>query len=259
MDKSTNTFDLTKLFESLDPNKDSELVVVDMDDLGISNGGYRRQEKPPAPVATFRDDPVALSCAAYRRWLEVPSDRWASFEYLTVTDDDRRKALELRSYYNGRYTMQALTGQLTEYQTKCAQFLAGTHHLREDELGLLYRLPYFYAEDLAIDQVVELTIDEPNRKYVHSQLVEAPNGVQVTPLLKVLKSRKSGDWNQYWFRTEHGHAVVQEVRANDVLTKLVDSLFKQPKLQINAFIKAEYFPGTNKQRVYGKLSRLELL
>ena len=118
---------------------------------------------------------------------------------------------------------------------------------------------YFYAEDLAVDQVVELTTDEPDRKYVHSQLVEKPDGCEVTPLLKVFKSRKGGDWNQYWFRTENGLALVQELKAHDSMTALVDSLFRRPSLRINAYIKATRFPGPNKHRAYGKLSRLELV
>ena len=124
MDKSTISDQLKELFESLDPSKDSDWIVHDIDDEGMPNGGYRKF-KPSSPIATFRDDPVALSCAAYRRWLEVPGDRWASFEYLKVTDEDRKQALALRNYYSGRYTMQALTGQLSEYQKKCADFLAG--------------------------------------------------------------------------------------------------------------------------------------
>ena len=261
MDKTTLSDQLKTLFESL--GNDPDIIHVDRDLDGNPNGGYHRV-KPSSPVATFTDDPVALACAAHREWvagstgLTMTADRWKSFNMVKVTDDDRRKALDLRKYYQQRYTMQALISTLTEYQKKCAEFLSGTHYLTTEEIGLLYRLPYFYEEDLAIDQIVELTKTD-DAKYMNRPYREDQTGADIVPLLKVLKSRKSGDIYQYWFRSENGYAVVQEVKMSDPLLKLVDSLFKQPKLHVNAYVKGERFPAPHKDRAYGKLSRLELI
>lgn len=250
MNKTELSDQLKNLFES---------CQVDFNNQDWTPKSYSSEklEKIKMPLATFRDDPVALACAAYRRWLEVPADRWASFETLKVTEEDRVTAMSLRKYYQQRYTMQALKGQtLTEFQVKAATFLNGDRSLHTDELGLLYRLPYFYAEDLAIDQVVYST-DDDQSEYLNRPLINEKRTATITPLLQSLKSRKSGDVHQFWFRAEPGYALVQEVPQANTLLPFFKSVFKQPKLQVNAYVRTNKF--FSHDRYYGRLINLELV
>jgi hypothetical protein len=110
-----------------------------------------------SPKASFSDDPLALSCASYRLYKEQPQFRFTNIDLVKATQEDRNQAQAIRDYYTQRYTMQVLKGgQLTEYQQKTAQFLSGLHHLTTEELGLLYKLPYFYEEDQTYEEFSKL-------------------------------------------------------------------------------------------------------
>ena len=60
----------------------------------------------PAPLV-LKDDPVAMAMASYRMWVTA-GVRWAELENVTVTGDDRVRANDLRKYYAGQMTVDAL-------------------------------------------------------------------------------------------------------------------------------------------------------
>ena len=196
-----------------------------------------------APKATFSDDPLSLSCASWRIFKDTPARRWTNLDLVKATSEDRAMAQQIRDYYNQRYTMQALKGrQLTGYQQKTAQFLSGLHQLNTDELGLLYKLPYFYIEDTGIDSVVESTVsyEQPlNRDYADYTL---------TPVKEIFHSRKGGETVQFWYQNQNNHAVLVECRSTDQLVNMLRGLFRQPQIQVKSYTKLVAFDGPHDEK-----------
>ena len=201
------------------------------------------QETYQSSKASFSDDPLALSCASWRMFRDAPERRWTNIETVKANSEDRAMAQTIRDYYNQRYTMQALKGrQLTEYQQKTAQFLSGLYHLKTDELGLLYKLPYFYVEDCGVDSVVESTqsYEKPlNREYADYTL---------TPVREIFRTRKSGETVQFWYKNQDNHPVLIECRGTDHLLNMLRGLFQQSKIQVRSYTKLVAFDGPHDEK-----------
>jgi hypothetical protein len=209
------------------------------------------------PDATFDEDPLALSVTSYLIWKSNPSRRWTPVnEVGRPTPEARDMAHEIRRYYLQRNTMKVLMGQQpTEFQYKMNGFLSDIRPLKLDELGLLYRIPYFYQEDLALDKIFEganqVEIDSPGLYTVTSHTT-------LTPKCEVLRSRKGSDYIQFWFTNTSGERCVYDVKSDNKLLSVFRSLFKQPELTIKAYAKMEHLKGSHIKTRYWRLSNLEL-
>lgn len=229
-------------------------------DPKVYNNGSER--KPEPVLAKFSDDPIALSIQSYLIWKSNPSRRWVPVDEVgKVTPEAREMAHDLRTYFLHRNTMKVLQGQTpTEFQYKMNGLLNDIRPLPQDELGLLYRLPYFWQEDLALDQVFEgaTTIDVkpagPHLPVWHTVTTHA----RLTPIREVLKSRKSGDFVQFWFATHDGERCMYAVRADNSMISLFRSLFRRESMQVKATAMLHRLPGSHIRTNYWKLSGLEL-
>jgi hypothetical protein len=221
--------------------------VTDLKDLfkqwGTDIDNSADLAKLESPKASFSDDPLALSCASWRMFRDTPERRWTNIDTVKAASEDRVMAQNIRDYYNRRYTMQALKGrQLTEYQQKTAQFLSGLYHLKTDELGLLYKLPYFYVEDCGVDSVIESTqsYEKPiNRDHAEYTL---------TPVKQIFRTRKSGETVQFWYKDQNNHAVLIECRGTDPLLNMLRGLFSQPRIQVQSYTKLVAFDGPHEEK-----------
>jgi hypothetical protein len=230
-----------------------------LEDPKVYNNAAGR--KPEPVLARFSDDPVALSIQSYLIWKSNPHRRWVPVnEVGRVTPEARAMAQELRTYFIHRNTMKVLQGQTpTEFQYKMNGLLHDIRPLPQDELGLLYRLPYFWQEDLALDQVFEgaTNIDiksaGPNMIW-HTVTTHAC----LTPICEVFKSRKSGDFVQFWFATHDSERCMYAVRADNPLISLFRSLFRRESMQVKATATLHRMPGSHIKTSYWKLSELEL-
>ena len=188
-------------------------------------------EPSPEPLAKFKDDPIALACASYRYYVKNHSDRWRNFDMVQVIDEDREQARKIRQYYTQRLMFAALQAkkQTSEFRTKLGAFLTGNHELTVNEIGLLYKLPYFYAEDIALDSIVERTTSAP--------VIRSPElrRMRLTPLTKIFKSRRGAESCQYWFRSNEGYGCAITVPTNNPLKSIVESLMYRDSFEISAF------------------------
>jgi len=259
MKNDTQTQKLKDLFAAMDPkninNIEDWIVAYDNDDGETSNN--RKKHKPAAPRATFRDDPLALSCASYRIFKNDSVRRFTNIDTVKATAEDRAHAQAIRDYYNARYTMKALRGgTLTEWQSKAAQFLSGMYHLNTEELGMLYKLPYFYEEDLAVDEVIAdsatCPVSAENRFAAEEQLT-------LTPLRRVLVTRKgTADVVHYYYLDQDQHAVVVSCPLTNQLNAMMEGLFRQPKICVQGY---SFFKdvGVDSHHHIKKLGRWELV
>lgn len=228
MDKTTLSDQLKTLFESLDPNGDSDNIIYDL----FEDDGGNRRHKPVAPRATFKDDPLALSCASYRIYQNEPARRFTNIDTVKATAEDRVQAQAIRDYYNARYTIKALKGQiLTDYQQKAAQFLSGLYHLTTEELGMLYKLPYFYNEDLALEQVIDDSVSYT------ATTVSAEQELTLTPYKKIHVTRKgASDFIHYYYLDQDQHAVQIICPLTDRFNPMIEGLFNQKQICVKGYV-----------------------
>lgn len=209
--------------------------------------------KTPEPDMEFHDDPVALTCASYRTFLET-SIRWTDLTDVTVTDQDREQAAHIRKYYSDRILLAAVAakGEMTEFRRKLYGLLIGQTGLKKRDIGLLYRLPYFYAEDTAMDHVMEQT--ETVSDLIRPQ--EVAGNFQVIRRIQV--SRRSGESVQLWLKKDSSRVpyMIASKLDNPFLT-LVESVLKQPTA-LKAFAHLKHHRGHYRNRLYYQLGNLEL-
>lgn len=211
--------------------------------------------KMPEPDQVFHDDPVALACASYRTFLET-SIRWTDLKDATAIEQDHVQAAEIRKYYSDRILMSAVAacGEMSEFRRKLYGLLIGQTGLKKRDIGLLYRLPYFYAEDTAMDQVMALTktvsTNAPRTRDVigHFQLIQ-----------RIDVSRRSGETVQLWLQkgTDTTTPYMIAAKGDNPFLSLVESVLKLPvKLTATAYLK--HHRGHYRDRLYYQLGNLEI-
>ena len=208
--------------------------------------------KTPEPDMEFHDDPVALACASYRAFLKS-SIRWAELKDVTVTDQDREQAAHIRKYYSDRILLAAVAarGEMSEFRRKLYGLLIGQTGLKKRDVGLLYRLPYFYAEDTAMDQVMEQT-----------ESATGPNPRPVVGKFQVIRrvqvSRRSGESVQLWLKKDSDTVpyMIASKLDNPFLTLVESMLGQTTALQAIAHLK--HHRGHYRKRLYYQLGNLEI-
>jgi hypothetical protein len=224
-------------------------------DLTIDWDDFKAVFKPPEPEPdmVFADDPVALAWAAYRVYLTNPANRWADFADVEVTVHDRTVAQEIRSYYTGRILMDTMKskGPMSEFRKKLYGLLIGETGLKKKDIGLLYRLPYFYVEDTDLDQVIAQT-----------QTASVMFGMELVGTFTLIKriqvSRRHGDYVHFWLRHHKRlEPFMIVVKTDNPLLTLLAGILENPvKLSATAHLKTHR--GYHRNRQFHQLSNIEL-
>jgi hypothetical protein len=214
----------------------------------------RLELKSEEPVV-FKDDPVAMAIAVHRRWKEAnrTGDRWADLETVPVTEGDRRVSVELRKYYADRIMLTMLSNNnISTFRRKLYGVVTNSLSLNKSDIGLLYRLPYFYEEDLALDRVVEQTQSVTRR-----EPTERVQG-RFTVIERIYRSRRSGDYTQLWMTREGSTApYMLTIKADNPYHRLVVNLLEQPR-ELNAWAHGKYHQGHHRGWAYYMLGDIEL-
>jgi hypothetical protein len=219
-----------------------------------------RVDETPGPLIKLPADPVACACASYRVWKENPARRWEDLSTVVVWQDDIDQAQALRKYYRERLVMSTLkncNGNTSEFRRKLGALVTDQLKITKEELGMLYRLPYFYAEDLDIDYVAENTTNSKQISLVPTDL--HPVVLTFFPLRKILRSRRSGEVNQYWWTAEPGGVPFAfSVRTDNPLMSMIDSLFDRDQVQLQSRVRPTSFRGYHADRWHYSLYDLRL-
>ena len=197
-------------------------IVEASDDFDF-NTWMAEPKKAPEPMV-YKHDPVALAVASYRIWVTT-GVRWTDFEYLFPLEEDIVRAAELRAYYAGQMTFAALKGDglATTFRRKLYAIVTNCHEYTKEDIGLLHRLPYFYEEDLTLDQLVT------EFKSVEVSVKKELQGV-FSLHKKMLRSRRGGEYYHYWLKTEGSPYLFKlVVKADDSLRSLVESVLDCPR------------------------------
>jgi len=200
-----------------------------------------RVEAPEPKTTVFEEDPIALGCAAYSIWTANHVTRWMDFEHVTVEAADRELADRIRKYYQER-TNHILIDILKNGPTAVSEFRKKLslivhnqmHEYTDKDRGILYKLPYFYHEDTALER---LFADNAPAEYYRAleDRRARPEQFRLTLLDSVLVSRKHGETTQYWFRDDATPALYQWTVKNDnPLHSLVQSIVRQNWIDVRA-------------------------
>ncbi len=235
-------------------------LLDDWLDAVSTNGENYKVGAPPKRVIQFKQDPIACACASYRIWQENPARRWSDLDSVVVWQDDIEQAQALRKYYRERLVMSALKNvnrQVSEFRRKLGALVTDQLEITKDELGLLYRLPYFYVEDLDIDYVVANTA---NSREISPVPADSQRLVMTfMPLRKIFRSRRSAEVNQYWWTTEAGGIPFEfSVRTDNPLAGMIDGLFEREQVTLQHRVKPTSFRGYHADRWHYSLYDLRL-
>ena len=184
------------------------------------------KERDRRPL-TEKADPLALSWAAYRVWEKFPGRRWADWADLEVFEHDREIANETRRYYRNKLALRALrgNGEQTEFARDLYDICNGGI-MRHCHRGMLYRLPYFYVEDIRRAELQEHTQAQPDLDHIPRFLAEKTT-LHLERYGRIFRSRRSGETMEYWFHDRAtGYAVKWPVAYDNPLRSLVDHYFR---------------------------------
>lgn len=217
---------------------------------------FERLELKSEEPVVFKDDPVAMAIAVHRRWKETPTpgNRWADLETAQITAEDRQVSAELRKYYADRILLTMLgNNKISDFRRKLYGVVTNSLSLNKGDIGLLYRLPYFYEEDLALDRVVEQTQSVAQR-----EPTERVQG-RFTVIERIYRSRRSGDYTQLWMTREGSTApYMLTIKADNPYHRLVVNLLEEPR-QLSAWSHAKHHQGHHRGRAYYMLGDIELV
>lgn len=175
---------------------------------------------------TLNQDPLAAAVAAWRRAVDTNYRvRWPSLESQEPLDQDHDLARQIRRYYLGKISMSALRAMrpLTDFQQALYHML-DTQRYQQGHLGMLYRLPYFYAEDQAHQ---ELQISMQSADYQLGQ-----RDTVLSAQRRVLRSRRRREVMEYWWSDSDHRAIQWPVRLDNPLRSMVDALFEQGQVHL---------------------------
>jgi aromatic ring-cleaving dioxygenase len=239
--------------------------------LNMSNDDFAkwldelRVEAPEPKTIVFEQDPIALGCAAYRVWTENHVTRWMDFEHVAVEAADRELADRIRTYYQER-TNHILIDILKNGPTAVSEFRKKLslivhnqmHEYTAQDRGILYKLPYFYHEDTALER---LFAGNGSNDYYRALADSKPQPEQfrLTLLDSVLVSRKHGETTQYWFRDNTTPALYQWTIKNDnPLHSLVRSIVQKPEIDVRALATTKHIRH-HSNSVYRSIFNVELV
>lgn len=216
--------------------------------------GFDQLELKSGDPVVFKDDPVAMAIAVHRCWKHSPTagNRWADLETATVTQEDRQVSAELRRYYADRIMMTMLgNNKISDFRRKLYGVVTNSASLNKGDVGLLYRLPYFYDEDLALDRIMAQTT--PLIQRVPTERIQG----RFTIIETVLRSRRAGDYTQLWMTQEGSSAPYMiTVKCDNPFHRLIVKLLEQPR-ELSAWAHVKYHMGHYRGRAYYMLGDIE--
>jgi hypothetical protein len=192
----------------------------------------------PNKPAVFKEDPIALSCTSYRRAVETEmAVRFQDLNQFTPQSQDYDMAKQVRRYYQNKIAVKTLTSAqpLTPFYHDLYEMLLGEVELQQRHIGMIHRLPYFYVEDQAREQLRQLIKDKSLTSDHAMWALAIKETHTLTPLMKIFRSRRGSEAQEYWFQNQSGQPVLWSVLNGNALRSVVDSLFVQSQITLLAY------------------------
>lgn len=224
----------------------------------VNNTWLEALETKPAEVIVLPDDPIALGCASYRL-AQAGLGQYHELHGLKVEPEDRQQAQNIRNYYRAKITWELLKktqNQLpvTAFRKKLMGIIEGTHTITENDLGILYRVPYFYVEDTEQDAIFQ-GLPEYEILQTRAESIEA----EFTFHKRVTVMRRSHESFQYWLKAKDSIVPCMTViEKRNMLRPLFESIIAQGPVKLRANWYPKNLWSREQDRMYYQLSRVEL-
>lgn len=187
----------------------------------------------------FNEDILALSYAWWRhRNSQDRQSQFVNVNKLTdsalvnlVTSEDRNHAEKIRDYYSKLIVLWNLKGKrLTKFRQNLQELISDGNKIREDHLGIAYRLPEFYAYDQKLDAIRSENLDDKVDGRVFKSR-RFKDSLALIPIDKIHRKTKYLDKFVYWLKTKDTNVgVALDVNRTNELMPVWDAIFnlKQP-------------------------------
>lgn len=175
--------------------------------------------------------------AAYFKYLNNQEDIWMMGfgqciiehnQMLTSTVEDHYVAMaeQVRNYYKAKLVQLSLSGKtLSAFRTKLYQVICNPKEINKEHVGILCRLPDFYQEDIAMDNILEQTKPvDTNTIYLASEISEQYEFVGVTQ-----RKIKTGSQQKYWFKNSQNELATLWVELSSPSIPILNMVLKPGK------------------------------
>lgn len=213
----------------------------------------------PAKIVQFEDDPIALSCASYRLG-QAGYGQYHDFDMMKPEPEDRQQALNIRNYYRAKITWQMLKNTneqrpVSEFRRKLMGIIENNYDITQSDLGILYRIPYFYQEDTEHDAIFA---DLPQYEIIRTLGKDIEETFVLTRQVSVM--RRSRDTMQYWLRAEKTIVPCMIViDSKNTLKPLLDSVLSRGPVRLEAnWYPKKLWGGQGRDREYYQLGSVRL-
>jgi hypothetical protein len=210
----------------------------------------------PHKPAIFKEDPIALSWASYRRAIETEmAVRFQDLNSCLARPDDHEMANQVRQYYRNKIAIKTLTSPqpLTPFYHDLYEMLLGDVELQQRHIGMIHRLPYFYVEDQDRERLRQLIKDKTLSEDWIGNVMKNIGGKEthaLTPLMKIFRSRRGSEAQEYWFQNQLGQPVMWSVLNGNPLRSVVDSLFVRSQITVSAYFRTGQVRGQDFYHYY---------
>ena len=200
-----------------------------------------RSEEP----LSISDDPLALSWASYGVWKKGGA-RWLDLASVKAYDHDHDMARETRAYYKGSLALQGLQGKsISNFRQDLYAVLLGQRPFQQRDLGMVYRLPYFYEEDQRREWLREHHWDQQRSGRADPSVIPDRKTVTLHYLTKIFVSRRRHEVDEYWFESDDGLCQLIVLSNNPIKSFMVSAIEKYQDTGLE--VEATWYPRVDRR------------
>jgi hypothetical protein len=199
-------------------------------------------------------DVLAKSCKVHRHYTSETLAsysvmRWHDLSEVQPDAVDLDQADQIRYYYYNQLLMMGLANKpLTMFKQRLMGVVDRSRDLVHQDIGILYRLPYFYVEDTARDRLRETyPSSAAGRTHIPSCEDRPLRAVE-----RILVSRRHNERDEFWFADQNNELVMWWVQKTNPLLSMVESIFKHSvKTQTSVRLKGYYYQQCSRHLLLG--------
>lgn len=181
-------------------------VITDESNVAKQPTVYRFEEDPLAYLVKWQNckQQMDLAFMTYgtpgRMLMDISGVRKKFPELVKLEPVHRKTADDIREYYKAKLVNLGLRGErLTDFRRRLYDVANNTKSITEPDIGILCKLPEFYAEDTFMDQLLGDSASLPNK------LVNRPVDVTFEYVGSNDRRTRYRKQRRYWFRSPNGY------------------------------------------------------